>query len=214
MYLFHLGEERACFNCNLGSWNWWRMVNHVNVDRSGNVSWCFKVRKMGVAKLEKPWKTSCLAEFPSKISWFWGYLGACKFGDHAPICLMVLPPKFGCLCRTHAQIARFIQMPVTLGARRWWAKQRPDDPCCLAGCENEDAQPIAIPCAKGIRFVWGVRYSYYCWWFRNPGSTHQLRLIIYPTIFFLRVWDTSQVGDRRISETSTVSFPILWLSKT
>ena len=25
--------------------------------------------------------------------------------------------------------------------------------------------------------------NFYCWWFRNPGSTHQLRLVVYPIIY-------------------------------
>ena len=46
---------------------------------------------------------------------------------------------------------------------------------------------------------------WYCWWFRNPAN--QLRLVVeIPMIYSYRVSETSQVGFRRISEPSTVSF--------
>ena len=32
-------------------------------------------------------------------------------------------------------------------------------------------------------FVWGWSRNHYCWWDRNPGSTHQLRLVVYPIIY-------------------------------
>ena len=62
--------------------------------------------------------------------------------------------QIGCLCRTHAQIARF-KDACDFGCETIMSKTTTGRPCCLAGCENEDAQPIAIPCAKGITFVWG-----------------------------------------------------------
>ena len=34
----------------------------------------------------------------------------------------------------------------------------------------------------------------YCWWFRNPGSTHQLSLVVYPIIYTVCV--TSQLVSR------------------
>ena len=45
---------------------------------------------------------------------------------------------------------------------------------CLGFCQKCHIFSIVFP----------PRVWWYCWWFvRNPGSTHQLRLVVYPTIY-------------------------------
>ena len=59
---------------------------------------------------------------------------------------------------------------------------------------------------KTWRFFWGVEaWNHYCWWDRNPGSIHQLRLVVYPIILLGFMHPRWLFG---ISEPSTVPLRI------